>query len=465
MNDMKRDLEELGAQLWPDVVVLRPRSTAPAMPQRRHRHLIEVVATAVVALAVGAGLAVALALGRTSTPRTVQPVPPGSTPFVGQATAAELAAGQWSELPPAPIPPRNGASAVWTGTEVVVWGGYGPGVSGLAPQGAAFNPATGVWRMLPASPLSPSLGQVAVWDGSEVLVWEGIALNPSFPTHGDGAAYKPATNSWRKLAPAPYSAQRVVTAWTGTVLVMLGGYGPDGPAGFDSIHGGAAYDPRTDSWTAISSPPLPTSHSLAWTSVVQAGDRLVAFSEWATSIPCGPACTDGPGGTDVFTYDVATRAWHLQPAATGAISGVDQAFWTGRVILTRGGRWCGGCGLPPSTQISATYDPALNRWSVIAPDPLAGESLARVWPGSALFSIDEHPSRGGTDGVNPADTSAYDAVSGWLSLPPAPSGCFGTVQEVPAVWTGHRVVFYCPTVALTVTAPPQHAGLVFTAGH
>jgi hypothetical protein len=38
-------------------------------------------------------------------------------------TAGELARGRWSRLPEAPIPDRGNPAAVWTGRELLVWGG------------------------------------------------------------------------------------------------------------------------------------------------------------------------------------------------------------------------------------------------------------------------------------------------------------------------------------------------------
>lgn len=86
---------------------------------------------------------------------------------------------------------------------------------------------------------------------SEVLIWGG-SFGPSNPTQG--AAYDPAADSWRSLAPSPLYGRNDATAvWTGDRLVVT-----DGTASYaspDSGAGSAIYDPRSDVWKVISDPP------------------------------------------------------------------------------------------------------------------------------------------------------------------------------------------------------------------
>src|SRR5919201_6196124 len=69
---------------------------------------------------------------------------------------------KWQSIPPGPVDGRVEASAVWTGQEVIVWGGeVGPQMVRQA-TGAAFDPALGKWRPLPDSPLSARSDHVAI---------------------------------------------------------------------------------------------------------------------------------------------------------------------------------------------------------------------------------------------------------------------------------------------------------------
>src|SRR5262249_60142327 len=82
---------------------------------------------------------------------------PGGAPGPAPATigmAYNPATGTWRDLPAMQYG-RDGFAAVWTGRNVLVWGGVtGRGGTALPPHGEAFNPATGTWTALPASPLA-----------------------------------------------------------------------------------------------------------------------------------------------------------------------------------------------------------------------------------------------------------------------------------------------------------------------
>ncbi len=466
MSDMRRDLEELGAKLWPDPNELRPGGAGARAPQQkprmRHRGF-EPLVTATTAVVLIAAIAVAVALGRATAPYVASPRPAKPIAPVASVTAAQLARGHWSQLPAAPIDGRTGASVAWTGTELLVWGGQSPQSQVARADGAAYNPRTQRWRMLPAAPLSPRFEQASAWDGTEMLIWGGYDGQPN-ATDGvadDGAAYDPTSNRWRALPSAPLSARAgALAVWTGTTMVVLGGYanGSSQPP-----RDGAAYNPATDRWTHIPAPTPPGQHSLTWASALQAGSELLAFSDWATSTPCGGGCTEGAAGTDVYAYDVQTDAWHVAPAAGGALSGADQVFWAGTVVIARGGQWCGGCAGPAEPQRSAAYDPVRNTWSQLPADPLSWANPASVWTGAALFSfnwgVSPSPSTPPGGAINPGESTAYDPTAGWVPLPSAPPGC-GVVESPRPVWTGHEVLLACPS-----NAPGSGAGgLAFTPG-
>jgi N-acetylneuraminic acid mutarotase len=135
----------------------------------------------------------------------------------------------WRAIPQAPVPARNLSAAVWTGHDMIVWGGNAP--NGYVGRGAAYHPATNTWRALPLSPLTARISHQMVWTGREALVWGGlIKPTPGDPTDGDahdGAAYNPTTNAWRWLAAAPRAPPAMLGAasvvWTGTEALFIGG--------------------------------------------------------------------------------------------------------------------------------------------------------------------------------------------------------------------------------------------------
>jgi hypothetical protein len=105
--------------------------------------------------------------------------------------------GSWRVLPASPIDGRTYAATVWTGTEMIVWGGSRAGQP--VDDGAAFDPATDRWRKLPSAPIGPAMMSAATWTGSEMIIIGGL--------NGDGssAAYDPESDSWRRLPDAPGS--------------------------------------------------------------------------------------------------------------------------------------------------------------------------------------------------------------------------------------------------------------------
>ncbi len=109
---------------------------------------------------------------------------------------------QWNVGAEAPILLRSGHVSVWTGTELVVWGGSrpndgDPGIIDTLDDGAAYDPATDTWRILAPSPLAGRTGAGVVWTGAEILVLatQGGGVLPTL----DGAAYNPTTDTWRVL--------------------------------------------------------------------------------------------------------------------------------------------------------------------------------------------------------------------------------------------------------------------------
>src|SRR6266436_2522832 len=83
-------------------------------------------------------------------------------------------------------------TAVWTGSEMIVWGGSGS--SGFLNTGGRYNPSTDSWTA--TSTTSAPAGRIlhtAVWSGSEMIVWGG---NNGTSYLNTGGRYNPSTNSW-----------------------------------------------------------------------------------------------------------------------------------------------------------------------------------------------------------------------------------------------------------------------------
>jgi hypothetical protein len=94
-------------------------------------------------------------------------------------------------LNPGPLDPRLSADLVWTGEEMIVWGGKQSrdGLTTLV-DGAAFSPDTDEWRVIAPFPLQGPQATRAVWGDGEMIV---VSPNGTF-------GYDPLSDSWRTIA-------------------------------------------------------------------------------------------------------------------------------------------------------------------------------------------------------------------------------------------------------------------------
>lgn len=179
-------------------------------------------------------------------------------------TTAELPPGTAKPLPGGPLSARFDANAVWTGKEMLIWGGAEGAAGGEEPlgDGAAYDPRHNTWTVLPEAPLRARSNAAVVWTGKEMLIWGGSDAGRPL---GDGAAYNPETHEWRLLSAAPIpGAIGPATVWTGREMLVVGGLG--------SPPVGAAYDSAEDRWRTIGGIPARAPHS---PHAVMAGDRAV----------------------------------------------------------------------------------------------------------------------------------------------------------------------------------------------
>src|SRR5216117_3062812 len=94
---------------------------------------------------------------------------------------------------------RAAHSAIWTGRELILWGG---GVDGyFLNSGARYLPATDTWRTLSLNNApSPRWFHAAVWTGREMIIWGGRANFLGDDNYNDGARYNPETDTWQPIS-------------------------------------------------------------------------------------------------------------------------------------------------------------------------------------------------------------------------------------------------------------------------
>ncbi len=332
--------DEIGAgDLWGEArrrAVARDAPPRPVdWPPATGRRLV----AAAVALAVFAAAAV-FAWDLSHPDRHVGPKP---VPAVD--LAAELPEG-WSELP-APPEVRSSAATAWTGSQLLVWGGYEYVGSTEDPDadGFAFDAVTRRWEPLPPSPLEGRSGAAFAWTGGELLIWggwDGGFRDP--PYFGDGAAFDPVAGTWRSLAPAPIEARTAFSVWTGKELIVWGS-----TERADRRRDGAAYDPSTDSWRTIADGPTDiTDGSAVWT-----GEEMIVFG----------AALDSNNRSDTPTaigaaYDPVSDTWRALPPSDLSPQAMTAEWLSGELIA-----W-------DYEHSSAAYDPGVDRWRSLTDVPL-----------------------------------------------------------------------------------------------
>src|SRR6185369_2418588 len=90
---------------------------------------------------------------------------------------------------------RTGNSAVWTGREMIVWGGGSQSV--WLGDGGVYDFQADTWRATsPSNALAGRWFHGAVWTGNEMLVWGGRSSFYDQNHYNDGARYNPLTDTW-----------------------------------------------------------------------------------------------------------------------------------------------------------------------------------------------------------------------------------------------------------------------------
>ena len=203
--------------------------------------------------------------------------------------------GAWGSIDLAPLSARVDPAVVWAGDRLIVWGGVVAGGADylLHPDGAAWSPTSASWQSIADAPAGAIAGGFGLWDGREVLVGliEGDANAPWNDQASEAealygiAAYDPAADTWRYVAPIPGDTdERLASARQGVLVqdgllvavrVALPGPTHDGDVVFIRSADGAAR--AVDPGPFAASPYPDASGEVALTAV---GDLVVATPNW-----------------------------------------------------------------------------------------------------------------------------------------------------------------------------------------
>ena len=348
---------------------------------------------------------------------------------------------------------RTNHTAVWTGSEMIVWGGdNGTGYPLMYfNTGGRYNPSTDTWTATSTINVpSERSAHTAVWTGSEMIVWGGTANFNYFDT---GGRYNPTTDTWTATSTtdAPSARSSHTAVWTGSEMIVWGGY-----VGYPNyFNTGGKYDPGTDSWTATSTANAPSAryhHTAIWS-----GSEMIVWG--------------GVDNQSLFNtggrYNPATDSWTATDVTNApAVRNLHTAVWTGGEMIVWGGFGNNGPGL----NTGGRYSPATNSWTATNTDnaPLPRYSHTAVWTGSEMIAWGGYNfDQGDFDTGGRYDPSANSWTA--TSVTNAPS----RRDSHTAVWTGNEMIIWggemptpppspTPTATATAFTPTPTATATFT---
>ena len=322
---------------------------------------------------------------------------------------------------------RQSHKAVWTGTEMIIWGG-GVADNNDFNTGGRYNPSTDSWTSTSiVNAPEPRVGHTAIWTGTEMIVWGGVHCCP-LVYFNDGGRYNPSTDTWAPTSTtgAPDGRSSHTAVWTGSEMILWGGF--SGSTALSKT--GGRYDPTTDSWTATRTTNAPSGrldHTAVWT-----GSEMIVW-----------------GGSDLYNqfdsggrYNPVTDTW-MATSTTNVPEGREShtAVWNGTEMII----W-GGASIQGSTahyvNTGGKYNPFIDSWNptstVNAPD---GRDLhTAVWTGSEMLVWGGSFYEGGN--YHYFNTGGrYDPFTDtWVttSTANAPSARNGHA----AVWTGTEMIIW-----------------------
>src|ERR1044072_1614911 len=188
------------------------------------------------------------------------------------ATPAQACNDTWMATTTTNAPvPRSSHTAVWTGTEMIIWGGGS--LTDYFNTGGRYNPSNGTWTA--TSNLNPPerrAHHTAVWTGSEMIVWGGFTGGS---VSGVGGKYNPTTDSWTptSMTMAPPARADHIAVWTGSEMVVWGGFAYS--AGGHLLDTGGRYHPSTNTWASVSVENAPIGR--AFPSAIWTGNEMIVW--------------------------------------------------------------------------------------------------------------------------------------------------------------------------------------------
>jgi N-acetylneuraminic acid mutarotase len=347
---------------------------------------------------------------------------------------------------------RLSHTAVWTGSEMIVWGGRNNTSPFYLNTGGRYNPSTDTWAATSTTGPDVRAFHTAAWTGSEMIVWGGY--NNFAGVLNNGGRYNPSTNSWTGTSTtnAPDGRLYHTGVWTGSEMTVWGGCNGsvDNPCA-NVLNTGGRYSPSTDSWTATSLTNAPDArelHTAVWT-----GSQMIVWGGLA-----GVFNYLDTGGR----YNPGTDSWRAT-STTNAPDGREAptAVWTDTEMIVWGGLGAG----PAELNTGGRYNPGTDSWTATNTTnaPAARVSHTAVWTGSQMMIVwgGYSPPAGDLNtggrycaqsGPTPTPTPTPTATA---TFTPTPTATFTPTPTVTATATATATATFTPSVTPTPSEHPS----------
>jgi N-acetylneuraminic acid mutarotase len=323
---------------------------------------------------------------------------------------------------PGPADSRVLHTAVWTGSEMIIWGGRV--LDTPLNTGGRYSPSTDSWTATStASAPTARLNHTAVWTGSEMIVWGG--WDDSFFRFDTGGRYNPGTDSWTTTSTINGPAARAVhtAVWSGSEMIVWGGYSDSGSL---TTNTGGRYNPGTDSWIATSTANAPDRRA-SHTAVLSGSEMII----W------GGVDTNSNVLNTGGRYNPSTKTWTATSTTNAPSARYNHtAVWTGSEMIVWGG---GENQLPSNT--GGRYDPGTDSWTATttanAPTARLNHTAVWAWAGSEMIVW------GGSDDVTGSTNTGGRYSPGTDSWAATSTANASTARvSHTAVWTGSEMIVW-----------------------
>ncbi len=220
--------------------------------------------------------------------------------------------------------------------------------------------------------------QTLIWTGESAIIWGGIDSKTVDPL-GAILDVTDKAVTWKKMnvsgAAAPKRISSHTAVWTGSKMVIWGGYEGTDDFARSTTNSGGIYDPKYDSWAMTNVDGAPSKravHQAIWT-----GSKMVILSGGGISTGFDLKSTGG-------SYDVETGVWSNFVSELVIERIGHKAVWNGEEILLVGGK---------STRFSNyfgevfAFNPVTQRWRILGSSitPTGRYNSSIIWTGSSAI--------------------------------------------------------------------------------